>query len=113
MNILAADNYAYKAGQLNSTANLHPNVDSYRKIGTATAMNNITIHSTRQSSSSNAAALNSTFANKYKLAADLFCLNIGSTSSNNTAAVTRYNSKIGEKMQSALNRYGGTSDPIE
>ncbi len=112
MNILAADNYAFKAGQLNSTANLHQNVDSYRKIGTATAMNNITIHSTRQSSSSNAAALNSTFANKYKLAADLFCLNIASSSSNNTA-VTRYNSKIGEKMQSALNRYGGTSESIE
>lgn len=111
MNILAADNYAFKAGQLNSTANLHQNVDSYRKIGTASAINNITIHSTRQSSSSNAVALNSTFANKYKLAADLFCLNIGSSSSN--TAVTRYNSKIGEKMQSALNRYGGTSEPME
>ena len=67
------------------------------------------MNSTRHSTSNANASLNSTFANKYKLAADLFCLNIGS--SNNAAP--RYSSKIGDKIQSALYQYGGTSDPVE
>jgi hypothetical protein len=54
--------------------------------------------------------LNSTFANKYKLAADLFCLNVGSSANTGT---TRYNSKIGEKVQAAIYKYGGHNEPVE
>jgi hypothetical protein len=69
----------------------------------------MTINSTRHSSRGISTTLNSTFANKYKLAADLFCLNVGS--SGNTG--TRYNSRIGENVQAAVYKYGGQNEPVE